>query len=76
MAKTGRKAHFAALEKPVATEVPYRDGIDARQGPFQWIGTWLHEVGQMGQPELMADKRRVLGAMLAPHLEAAGASGR
>ncbi len=71
-----RQIDLEALERPPAREVPYRDGIDAKQGPFQWIGTWLHEVGQMGQPELMADKRRVLGAMLAPHLEAAGASRR
>jgi hypothetical protein len=67
-----RHLDLAALEQAPAREVPYRDGVETRQGPFQWIGTWLHEVGQMGQPELMADKRRVLSTLLAPPLEAAG----
>jgi hypothetical protein len=31
---------------------------------------WLHEVGQMGEPEVMKDKRRVVAEILAPHLEA------
>ncbi len=50
---------------------PYREGIATYDGPFQWCGDWLHEVGQMGDPDIMRDKRRALLAILAPHLEAA-----
>jgi hypothetical protein len=53
---------------------PYRDGIKLREGPLQWCGPWLHEVGQMGEPEVMADKRRVVAGILAPHLAAARAA--
>jgi len=53
--------------------VPYRDGIGTYDGPLQWCGPWLHEVGQMGEPEVMRDKRRVVKDILAPHLEAARA---
>lgn len=69
-----RHLDLASLAQPLVREVPYRDGIEARQGPFQWLGTWLHEVGQMGHPEIMADKRRVVASILAPHLEAAARS--
>lgn len=63
-----------ALEQAPSRYVPYRDGIEVRQGPLQWCGRWLHEVGQVGEPEVMADKRRVVARMLAPHLEAARVS--
>jgi hypothetical protein len=53
--------------------VPYRDGIGTYDGPLQWCGTWLHEVGQMGELEVMRDKRRVVKEILAPHLAAARA---
>ena len=59
------------LEHTPTRFVPYRDGVTVEQGPLQWCGTWLHEIGQTGQPELMADKRRVVATMLAPHLAAA-----
>ncbi|ABE39776.1 hypothetical protein RPD_2546 [Rhodopseudomonas palustris BisB5] len=51
--------------------VPYRDGIGTYEGPLQWCGSWLHEVGQMGRPDVMRDKRRVVKDILSPHLEAA-----
>lgn len=54
---------------------PYRPGIALADGPLQWCGTWLHEVGVYGRPELQADKRRVVAGMLAPHLAAAGVPG-
>jgi len=59
------------LEQAPSRFVAYRDGIEMRAGPLQWCGTWVHEVGQMGEPEVMADKRRVVGEILKPHLEAA-----
>ncbi len=48
------------LEQSPSRFLPYRDGIELRQGPLQWCGVWLHEVGQMGEPEVMKDKRRVV----------------
>ena len=62
------------LEQMPSRFLAYRDGIEMRQGPLQWCGPWLHEVGQMGEPEIMKDKRRVVGEILAPHLQAARAS--
>jgi hypothetical protein len=54
--------------------VPFKPGIAIADGPLQWCGTWLHEVGLMGDRGLVAEKRATLNAMLAPHLEAAGAA--
>lgn len=56
--------------------VPYKDGLTVNDAPFQWCGTWLHEVGVMGRVEFKDDKRRVVAALLAPHLEKARASAR
>jgi len=55
--------------------VPFKPGIAVADGPLQWCGTWLHEVGLMGARRLFAEKRAMLAAMLSPHLEAAGAAG-
>jgi hypothetical protein len=65
------KLDLATLQQSQVSFVPYRDGIATHDGPLQWCGTWLHEVGQMGGPEIMRDKRRVVMELLAPHLEAA-----
>jgi hypothetical protein len=64
------------LQQSPSRFVPYRDGIDTYDGPLQWCGTWLHEVGQMGEHEVMRDKRRVVGDILAPHLDAARAAAK
>ncbi len=66
-----RRLDLGKLEKLVNRDVPYRDGIELQEGPFQWLGPWLHEVGQIGKPDIMADKRRVMASILAPHLDAA-----
>ncbi len=63
--------NFGALEFHPTQFVPYRDGIDASEGPLQWAGSWLHEVGQVGRDELAIDKRRVVAGILGPHLAAA-----
>jgi hypothetical protein len=63
----------AALRVPPTQFFPFKPGIAATEGPLQWCGSWLHEVGLMGDPELAAEKRAVLARMLAPHLAAAGA---
>lgn len=54
--------------------VPYRPGLLVEDAPFQWCGTWLHEVGVMGRPEFTQDKRRAVGELLKPHLDKARAS--
>ena len=62
---------LGTLEHAPSRFLPYREGIELRAGPLQWCGPWLHEVGQMGEPEVMKDKRRVVAEILRPHLEAA-----
>jgi len=47
---------------------PYRADIALSQGPIQWCGTWLHEIGSTGNRDLDEDKRRVVSALLAPLL--------
>ena len=64
------------LEQAPSRFLPYREGIELRQGPLQWCGTWLHEVGQMGEPGVMADKRKVVARLLEKPLEQARASAR
>jgi len=65
------KLDLAKLQQSPSRFVPYRDGLATYDGPLQWCGTWLHEVGQMGEPEIMRDKRRVVIELLQPHLDAA-----
>lgn len=65
------KLDLAKLQQSPSRFVPYREGLATYDGPFQWCGSWLHEVGQMGEPEIMRDKRRVVVDLLTPHLEAA-----
>lgn len=61
------------LCEPPTRFVAFRPGIAVAEGPLQWSGTWLHEVGRMGDPRLHAEKRAVVAELLAPHLEAADA---
>jgi hypothetical protein len=68
-----RRIHVATLRQPATHLVPFKPGIAVTDGPLQWCGTWLHEIGLMGASQLFAEKRRVLAAMLAPHLDAARA---
>lgn len=53
--------------------VPFREGLQMTDAPFQWCGPWLHEVGLMGRLEFTDDKRRALREILAPHLAKAEA---
>jgi hypothetical protein len=62
------------LQEPPTHLFAFKPGIEIAQGPLQWCGTWLHEVGLMGDPHLFAEKRAAVAAMLSPHLEAAGAA--
>jgi hypothetical protein len=63
----------ARIAEPPTSFFPYKPGIAVAEGPLQWCGTWLHEIGLMGDPQLSAEKRSTVARMLAPHLEAAGA---
>jgi len=51
--------------------VPFKDGVATRDGPLQWCGSWLHEIGAMGRHDLQTEKRQVVAALLAPHLAVA-----
>ncbi len=66
-----RHADPARMRWLDTTFVPYREGVDTVDGALQWCGTWLHEIGSTGNRALDADKRRVVAAILAPHLAAA-----
>lgn len=51
--------------------VPFRPDLEVADGPLQWVGPWLHEVGLMGRPDLFEEKRDSVEAIIAPHLAAA-----
>jgi hypothetical protein len=68
-----RHCDRGALKEAPTSFKPYKDGVDFNDGPMQWCGTWLHEIGSVGDAELAADKRRVVAEILSPHLSAAGA---
>jgi len=63
-----RHADPAQLRQLDTRLVPYREGIDTADGALQWCGSWLHEIGFTRDRLLDAEKRRVVAAMLAPHL--------
>jgi hypothetical protein len=60
-----------SLQEPQTVFKPYKEGVDILDGPLQWCGSWLHEVGTMGNESIAADKRRVVAEILSPHLVAA-----
>lgn len=59
------------LKEAATTFQPYKAGVAMADGALQWVGPWVHEVGQMVRPELRADRRQVVRNLLATHLEAA-----
>jgi hypothetical protein len=63
-----RHADMARLRRAVMTQGPYRADVPESESYFQWYNRWLHEVGAAGKPDLKADKRAVVAAMLKPHL--------
>jgi hypothetical protein len=65
---------LTTLRQPKTSFVPFRPGIAVEEAPLQWCGTWLHEVGHMGEPRLVAEKRSTVAQMLLPHLDAAEAA--
>jgi hypothetical protein len=63
-----RHADRGRLREVESVFVAYKPGIEIAEGPLQWCGTWIHEVGYMGRPEFVGEKREALGKLLAPHL--------
>jgi hypothetical protein len=66
-----RHMDLPALREVETRFVPFKPGLAVDDGPLQWCGAWLHEVGLMGRPELFGEKRKAVALMLAPHLAAA-----
>ena len=62
----------ATLQEAQSIFTPYKAGVEVHDGPLQWCGTWLHEVGTSGNAALAIDKRRAVAEILMPHLIAAG----
>jgi hypothetical protein len=56
------------LKEQHSVWVPFKQGIETSTGPLQWCGTWLHEVGLMGDAGLRAEKREHVAKLLEPHL--------
>ena len=67
-----RHVDRAAIREQETVFVPFREGLQMTDAPFQWCGPWLHEVGLMGRLEFAEDKRRAVAELLAPHLAKAG----
>jgi hypothetical protein len=63
-----RHYNLAGLSQINTEFFPYKPGIEISEGPMQRCGPWIHEVGQMGHPQLAADKRAVLRRMIEQRL--------
>jgi hypothetical protein len=66
-----RRIDLTSLREVETRFVPFKPGIEVADGPLQWCGPWLHEVGLMGRSDLFAEKRQAVARLLAPHLAAA-----
>lgn len=52
-------------------EVPAIPGVSLRDAYYETRGTWIHEAGQTGRPELRAKKRDAIRRLLSPLLDEA-----
>lgn len=59
------------LKEAPTTFQQFKPGVRIDEGALQWVGPWLHEVGQMVRPELRAERRDVVRSMVAASLAAA-----
>ena len=64
-----RHYSLAALEQMESSFFPFKEGLALGDGPLQKCGAWIHEVGQMGRPDLYAEKRQTLLQLIEPHLD-------
>jgi hypothetical protein len=57
-----QRIDVAKLKQPATSFVPFKPGIAVADGPLQWCGPWLHEIGLMGLrsslPRSAASSRR------------------
>lgn len=71
-----RHVRRESIQEQATSFVPFKEGLEVADAPFQWCGPWLHEVGLMGKPEYAKQKRAALADLLAPHLaRTSGATG-
>jgi hypothetical protein len=63
-----RHYDLSTLEHMPTFFFPYKNGLAVSEGTFQKCGPWIHEVGQMGRPELARDKRAALRCRVEPLL--------
>ena len=63
-----RKIERASVREAETVFVPFEPGIEVADGPLQWCGSWLHEVGLMGREDLAPRKRQVVAGILDKHL--------
>ena len=61
----------ASVREAATTFVPFKPGITVADGPIQWVGPWLHEIGMMGREDLAREKRQFVAALLQEHLDPA-----
>ena len=64
-----RFADRAAIREAATTFAPFKPGITVADGPVQWVGPWLHEIGMTGREDLMNEKRQFIANLLKRHLE-------
>lgn len=60
-----------SLHEAPTTFQQFKPDIRIDEGALQWVGPWLHEVGQMVRPELRTERRDVVRGMIAASLAAA-----
>jgi hypothetical protein len=66
-----RHADRGKLREASSRLFPFKPGLKVEDGPLQWCGTWLHEVGHTGRADLVPEKREALGRLLARYIAAA-----
>jgi len=57
-----------AIREAATTFVPFKAGIAVADGPIQWVGPWLHEIGMTGRADLTSEKRQFVATLLKEHL--------
>jgi hypothetical protein len=60
---------LSTLEQMETSFFPFKPGLDISEGPLQRCGPWIHEIGQMGRPDLVSEKREALRRLLEQYLD-------
>ncbi len=64
-----RGLNRGAMREQESRFVPFRPDIEVADGPYQWCGPWLHEVGLMGRADLAKEKRAATAKLIEALLE-------